>query len=141
MSKMNQVKDIWQQVCQSANRVKNAVCFVASGIGHFFKIIWSYAFRLRKILMALPVVVAAVSLASYCRQRMPEIVGVGLQENGEYAAVISRDLAVLGPLAITFGCLLLMFCSRKTLYPWLISIFSLVLPILLMATNMIFLPF
>lgn len=141
MSKQNQMRDTWRQVCQAAGKAKDAVCLVASGIGHFFKILWSYVFRLRKILMALPVVVGAVSLASYCRQRMPEIVGVGLQENGEYAAVISRDLAVLGPLAITFGCLLLMFCSRKTLYPWLISVFSLVLPILLMATNMIFLPF
>ncbi len=141
MSAKNQVKEIWQKVCQAADKIKNVVCFIASGVGHFFRILWSYAYRLRKILMAIPVVAAALSLASYCRQRMPEIVGVGLQENGEYAAVISRDLAVLGPLAITFLCLLLMFCSRKTLYPWLISIFSLVLPILLMATNMIFLPF
>ena len=51
------------------------------------------------------------------------------------AQMISRDLAVLGPLAVTGGCLLLMFCSRRTFYPWIISIFTLVLPILLYLTN------
>ncbi len=141
MQNSSNFQQVWQKVCQVLLNIKDGVCFFVSGVGHFFKIIGSYAFRLRKILLSIPVVVAAVSLASYCRERMPEIVGVGLQENGAYAATISRDLAVLGPLAITGICLLLMFCSRKTLYPWLISIFSLVLPILLMATNMIFLPF
>jgi hypothetical protein len=29
-----------------------------------------------------------------------------------------------------------MFVSRKTLYPWLISIFSLIIPVLLLITNM-----
>ena len=37
--------------------------------------------------------------------------------------------------ALTAVCLLLMFISKKVLYPWLISIFSLVLPILILITN------
>ena len=61
--------------------------------------------------------------------------GIDLQTTGVYAQMISRDLAVLGPLAVTGGCLLLMFCSRRTFYPWIISIFTLVLPILLYLTN------
>ena len=36
------------------------------------------------------------------------------------------------PVAVTALCLLLMMCSRKTIYPWLISLFSLVLPLVLM---------
>ena len=60
---------------------------------------------------------------------------IDLQTTGVYAQMISRDLAVLGPLAVTGGCLLLMFCSRRTFYPWIISIFTLVLPILLYLTN------
>ena len=40
-------------------------------------------------------------------------------------------------LAVTALCLLMMFISRRTIYPWLISIFSLVLPILLIVTNML----
>ena len=37
--------------------------------------------------------------------------------------------------AITIGCLVLMLFSRKTIYPWLISLFSLLLPVLLIITN------
>ncbi len=141
MSESKNFRDIWQQFCQVMVKVWNVICMIASGVGHFFKIVGGYCYRFRKILLALPVVVAGVWLASYCRARMPEVVGIGLQESGKYAVTISRDLAVLGPLAITFFCLLMMFCSRRTLYPWLISVFSLVLPVLLMLTNIIFLPF
>ena len=40
----------------------------------------------------------------------------------------------LWPL-IAGGCLLLMFLSRRVIYPWLISIFTLVLPLLLLLSN------
>ena len=51
------------------------------------------------------------------------------------AQYISRDLAVMGPLALTGGCLILMFCSRKAMYSWAISIFTLALPLLLLLSN------
>jgi hypothetical protein len=41
----------------------------------------------------------------------------------------------MGPLGVTAACLLLMFCSRRTLYPWLISIMSLLLPMLILLLN------
>ena len=44
-------------------------------------------------------------------------------------------LAVMGPLGLTAACLLLMFCSRKAMYPWAISIFTLALPVLLLLSN------
>ena len=44
-------------------------------------------------------------------------------------------LAVMGPLGLTAACLLLMFCSRKAMYPWAISIFTLALPVLLLVSN------
>jgi hypothetical protein len=50
--------------------------------------------------------------------------------------MISRTMAVNGPLMLTFGCLLMMFFSRKALYSWAISIFTLVLPILLLVSNL-----
>ncbi len=131
-----------ESVIQDAfSKVWAVICMIFTPVGHFFKILFGYMYRLRKILLAIPVVVAAVSLAGYCRARMPQVVGIAMQENGEYAAYINRDLAVVGSLLITGVCLLMMFCSRRTLYPWLISIFSLVLPILIMGINMIFLPF
>lgn len=94
-------------------------------------------FKLRKVFMAIPVVYLAVKLAGENMERLPEMVGFNIQSNGEFAAMVSRDYAVYGPLGITAFCLILMFCSRKTVFPWLISIFSLVLPYLIYYTNLL----
>ena len=93
-------------------------------------------FRLRKVVLAVPVVSVALKLASYNREHLPELVGINLQSSGEFTQMISRDMAVLGPLGLTVACLLLMFCSRKAMYPWAISIFTLVLPLLLLISNL-----
>ena len=76
-----------------------------------------------------------VGLAVYNEATLPALVGIDLQASGEYGQMIAREIAVLGPLALTALCLLFMFCSRRVVYPWLISIFSLVLPILILITN------
>lgn len=94
-----------------------------------------WLFRLRKPVMAVPVVYFALKLASYNMEHLPEQVGIDLQSTGEFAQTISRQLAVVGPLGLTLACLLLMFCSRKTIYPWAISIFTLTLPLLLLLSN------
>lgn len=93
-------------------------------------------FRLRKVVLAVPVVSVALKLASYNREHLPELVGINLQSSGEFTQMISRDMAVLGPLGLTVACLLLMFCSRKAMYPWAISIFTLALPLLLLFSNL-----
>lgn len=93
-------------------------------------------FRLRKIVMAVPVVLAALRLAAYNRANLPEQVGINLQSSGAFAQIIPRDVAVMGPLGLTIACLLLMFCSRKAMYPWAISIFTLALPLLILFTNL-----
>ena len=100
-----------------------------------WKSFWTWVFRLRSVGLAIPVAVAAVALAVYNEATLPALVGIDLQANGEYAQMIAREIAVLGPLALTALCLLFMFCSRRVVYPWLISIFSLVLPILILITN------
>lgn len=104
-------------------------------INHVISMIGTWLFRLRKPVMAAPVVYYAVKLAQYNRLHLPEQVGVNLQSTGEFAQYISRDLAVMGPLALTGGCLILMFCSRKAMYSWAISIFTLALPLLLLLSN------
>ena len=96
----------------------------------------SVMFRLRKIVMAVPVVWLALKLASYNRENLPEQVGINLQSSGEFAQMITRDMAVMGPLGLTIACLLLMFCSRKAMYPWAISIFTLALPLLILISNL-----
>ena len=108
---------------------------VLGSIGAVLVKIGKYLFKLRSVLLAIPVVYAAVRLAMYAWEKLPEQVGINLQSSGAFAQVISRDMAVMGPLGLTAACLLLMFCSRKAMYPWAISIFTLALPVLLLISN------
>ena len=103
--------------------------------GKVFKTIGVWLFRLRKIFMAIPVVYAALQLADYCRENLPEMVGLDIQASGEFAHVIEREQAVNGCLIITGACLVLMLFSRRTIYPWIISMFTLILPVLLLLVN------
>jgi len=95
-----------------------------------------WIFRLRKVFMAIPVVYLAIRIAVANMERLPEYVGLNLQSSGEFAMMVTRNYAVAGPLCVTAFCLLLMFCSRKSLFPWIISIFTLVLPYLIYLTNL-----
>lgn len=96
-------------------------------------VVWLY--RLRKLVLAAPVVYYALKLASYNMAHLPEQVGINLQASGEFAQTVSRQFAVIGPLGLTLACLLLMFCSRKAIYSWAISVFTLALPLLLLFSN------
>lgn len=100
------------------------------------RVLFLVLYRLRGILMAVPVILAALWLAAYNAEHLPLLVGINLQTTGEFAKTISRQTAVTFPLFITGGCLVMTFLSRKNLYPWLISIFSLAIPVLLLITNM-----
>ncbi len=93
-------------------------------------------YRLRKVLLSIPVVLWALKLAAYNREHLPEMVGINLQASGVFTDFISRDLAIMGPLAVTAGCLVLMFFSRRAMYPWAISVFSLILPLLVLVSNL-----
>jgi hypothetical protein len=99
------------------------------------KSFWKWIYRFRSLLLAIPVVIASVILAIYNTIKLPAVVGINMQSNGEYAMAVAKAVAVLGPFALTTVCLLLMFCSKKVLYPWLISVFSLVLPLILLFSN------
>ncbi len=99
------------------------------------KNIGGYVFKCRAILISLPVLLVALAQAAQNSARLPEHVGINLLANGEYAKMVSRTGAVLTPLLITIGCIVLTCCSKRTLFPWLISIFSLVLPLLIWLTN------
>jgi len=109
---------------------------VIARINHIINFIGVWLFRLRKIVMAAPVVYYALKLARYNMEHLPEIVGVNLQSNGAFADTISRSLAVMGPLGVTAACLVLMLFSRKALMPWAVCVFTLILPILILVSNM-----
>lgn len=124
-SSFQKVKDIWAKVSHVFDKIEEVITVIVRCI-----------FRLRKIFMAVPVVYLAVQIASRNMERLPEAVGLNIQSSGEFAVMVTREYAVYGPLGLTAFCLLLMFCSRKTLFPWIISIFTLVLPYLIYFTNL-----
>lgn len=117
------------------NAVRAKTDPVFQKIGSVVRLICTWAYRLRKVVMAIPVVYFAVKLAMQNMDRLPDMVGLNLQATGEFALLVTKEYAVFGPLGVTVFCLLLMFCSRKALFPWIISIFSLVLPYLVYLTN------
>ena len=96
---------------------------------------WPWIWRFRKVLFAIPAVYLALYFARLNWNVLPDLVGLNLQTNGEYAQYMSKELAVWGPLGVTGGCLAMMFLSRKTVYPWMICMFSMLLPILILVSN------
>ena len=123
-------------VAEKWNAFRDKVSPVTHKIESVFGFIFKWMFRLRKIVMAAPVAWFAVQFALDNAQRLPEMVGFNLQSNGQYAMLISRNYAVWGTVGVTAFCLLLMFCSRKTVFPWVVSIFTLVLPYLIWIVNL-----
>lgn len=92
-------------------------------------------YLLRKVFLAIPVVYFTVKLALYNQANLPETVGLILQADGSFLMEFTRSAAVLGGAGITIFCLVMMFLSRKALYSWAISIFTLAFPILLLVSN------
>lgn len=122
---IQKIKDIWGKVSLVFDKIEEIVTVICRCI-----------FKLRKIFMAAPVIYLAMRIASENMERLPEAVGLNIQATGEFAWMVTREYAVYGPLGVTAFCLLLMFCSRKTLFPWVISIFTLVLPYFIYFTNL-----
>ena len=91
--------------------------------------------KLKKIIATVPVAIGAVILALYNMANLPKVVGLDLLENGAFTYQIPRGIAVFAPLAVTGVCLLLMFCSRRILTPWLVSVISLLIPVAILITN------
>ena len=112
-------------------KAKEILRKVASWLG----IAWTYLVKLRKVIMAVPVAWGAIWLAMKNMIELPETVGLDLQSDGTFTVMIAREAAALVPVGITAICLLLMFWSKRTLTPWLVSIFSLALPLLILITN------
>lgn len=103
---------------------------------HTVGLIVTWIYRLRKVILAAPVIYFALRLAAYNTVNLPLSVGLLLQSDGTFAIQISRYTAVVGSLAITGGCLAMMFLSKKALYAWAISVFTLAIPVLLLISNL-----
>lgn len=134
---MNQFFKKLRQFWAKTQPYREKTANILGKIGRVLCRIGKSIYGMRSVLLAIPVGAAAVMLALRNAVQLPEQVGIDLQASGAYALVVDRNLAVLGPLAITALCLLMMFSSRRVFYPWLISLFSLVLPLLLWVTNLL----
>lgn len=138
MGKFGGFAEKWNGIQKKADKEKETARQLSpyGKVKHVVGIIVKWLYRLRKVFLAIPVVYYALKIASYNSEHLPELVGLNLQSNGAFADFISRNTAVMGPLAVTGACLVLMFCSRKAMYPWAISLFSLLLPILILVSNL-----
>lgn len=130
------IEEKWGKFCDKTRPFREGAGNAMDKTGHVLQVIWSYLVRLRAVFMAVPVAVAAVWLAVLNMTRLPDSVGLLLQTSGEFSMLVPKEVAVFGPLAVTALCILLMLCSKKTVFPWLISIFTLVLPVLIWFTNL-----
>ena len=93
------------------------------------KLTVKWAYQLRSLVLSIPVFVCAAALAIRNARLLP--VEVNIVTMGENLLTVTRSVAVLLPLAVTCICIVLMLCSKKMLYPWLVSVLSLVLPIVI----------
>ncbi|MBQ4641935.1 MAG: hypothetical protein IJB47_04940 [Oscillospiraceae bacterium] len=132
---MEALKAKWQAFLEKTEPARKNIVTVWNGLSKVAKMVFTWVYRLRGVIISIPVGVCAVALAMRNMRILPEVVGINLMANGEYQFVVNRNVAVMGPLAVTAACLLLVFLTRKTLYPWLISVFSLALPLLIWLTN------
>lgn len=106
-----------------------------------FSYICQWVYKLRSVFMAIPVLTAAVILAIRNSRNLPEKIAVYFPSFSAEKVIIKlteldRGTAVTIPLLLTIACLALMFCSKRTTYPWIISIFSLVLPLFFLFVGM-----
>lgn len=135
MNSLENIAQKWHQLCEKMKPVTGKVIEICKKIGSVISAAWKYLIKLRKVILAVPVGVGAIYLAVKNLSELPQTVGIDLQSNGTFSVLIAREVAVLGPIAITALCLLLMFASKRTLTPWLVSLFSLAIPLLIFVTN------
>ena len=135
MGKLEQVTAGWKKVQQDVKDSLNSTGSVYAKIKRIVGIFVMVIYRLRGVILGIPVIWHALKLAAYNREHLPEMVGIDLMSNGAFAMTISRELAVTGPLVVTIACLVLMLTSRKVLYPWTVSVFTLILPVVLLVSN------
>lgn len=108
----------------------------------FFRKVWKNVkkitakiFHYRAVFLALIVVACSLTMAAVSMFLLPAQVGIDLQIDGSYTFMLPKLLAVLFPVLITLISLVFVLISKRTLYPWLISLFTLALPAVILLTN------
>ena len=96
--------------------------------------IWHWIYKLRTVILAIPVVIGSIILAIASASKLPETLQIYFPSTADKEIMVkmvemSKGTAIFVPILITAFCLLMMFCSKRVVYPWLISVFSLALPV------------
>ena len=99
--------------------------------GENIKSVLRWAFRLRGVALSLPVAVIAVLLAVNNTAVLPGPLEIGAGQN---VITLSKSVLIMGPLALTALSILMTLFSKRVVYPWLISAFTLLLPVVLWFT-------
>lgn len=121
----------WKELSDKTKPFRNAM----GKVGREIRKIWAQIYKFRDVVLALPVVIGSIWLACMNLSKLPDKVGINLQADGTFSATMGRGMAVFIPLVLTALCLVLMVFSKRKLYPWLISMLSLLLPLLILVTN------
>lgn len=135
MKFLEDVMEKWETFCENAQPVWEKIVHVFREIGKAFGFVFGYLFKMRKIFLAIPVVIGAIYLALYNLANLPAIVGFDLMATGEFGTQLPREVVVFGCLLVTLVCLLLMLCSKRVLTPWMVSMISLILPVVILLAN------
>lgn len=135
MDFLDTVAEKWRQLREAATPPLTAVGRFFKRAGEILEMTWDYIVKLRKIFLSIPVVIAAVELALTNMRRLPPQVGWDLQPDGTFSLEVARELACWSPVLLTLVCLVLMFCSKRVLTPWMVSVLSLLIPVFIWVTN------
>ena len=106
-----------------------------------FQVIWRWVYRFRSVILSVPVLITALVLALRNIIKLPQMVTFSTASVNDAGLLvfqnvtITKALAVWGPFGLTAICIALIFLSRRVVYPWLISIFTLVVPYVLYWIN------
>lgn len=96
-----------------------------------FKAVLKWVIQLRSVALSIPVAVIAVILAINNAATLTAGLSIGAGEN---IITIGRSVLIMGPLALTALSILMTLFSKKVVYPWLISLFTLLLPLVISFT-------
>lgn len=147
MKFLQTIKDTWNRFTEKAAPVLRPVASGLRSFGHSASVVWSYIYKLRAVFLAVPVATVAAVEAVINMGRLPAVVEyttLAIEKGAQDALFgsvvlsvqqVSREIAVFGPLLLTVVCTLLVLCSKRTLYPWIISVFTLCVPILIYYLN------
>lgn len=135
MNILDTIAEKWALLCDKVGPVVTKIGTVFKKTGDFIALFIAYLVKFKKLFLAIPVAWAAVMLAINNLTKLPEKVGLDLQLDGSFTFEVSRELAAFGPVVLTLVCLVLMFCSKRVMTPWVVSLITLVVPIFIWVIN------